>query len=107
MFVCLSLLPPMWIYVSYSMLLTGIAIAAAIVALLIYPTHYKKIALILWITGLSQIIMAGFLYYPYQIFIVFPSQSAVGLFALISGAVIVIYGTIKKKNIEGRSKISS
>jgi len=97
MFAYLSMVLPMWIYVSYSMVLTGIAIIAAIIALLIYPTHYKNIALILGITGLSQTIMAGFLYYPYHIFIFFPSQSAVGLFAIISGAAIAAYGTIKKK----------
>jgi hypothetical protein len=86
------------------MWLTGIAIVAGIIVFLIYPLHYKKIALTLGITGLLQIIMAGFLYYPFHIFIVFPSQSAIGLIALTSGAISIVYGTIKKN--KGQSKSS-
>ena len=101
----LSLVPPMWIYVNIFTLLTGIIILTGIIVLLIYPSQYKKIALLLGITGLFQIIISGFLYYPYTIFIVFQSQSVVGIFALTSGVAVAIYGTIKKKNIEGRSKL--
>ncbi len=97
MFTYLSFLPPMAIYVYYSMWLTCIVILAAIMALLIYPTYYKELALILGFTGLSQIIMAGFLYYPYHLFIFFPPQSVVGVFALASGVVVFIYGTLKRK----------
>lgn len=107
MFVSLSLVPPMWIYVSYSMWLTGIVTIAAIATVLIYPKHYKKIALTLGITGLLQIIMAGFLYYPSITFIVFPSQSAIGLIAITCGAIITIYGTVKKKNRKEHIKTSS
>jgi hypothetical protein len=97
MFVSLSLIPPMWIYVQYLTWLTGIIIMAAIVAMLAYPFHYKKVALLLGITGLSQVIISGFLYYPYHIFIVFPYEVACGLFALTSGVVIVTYSSIKKQ----------
>ena len=69
MFTYLSVLPPMWTYVYYSIWLTGIVIIAGIVTLLFYPIHYKKIALFTGITGLLEIIFAGFLYYPYTIFI--------------------------------------
>lgn len=97
MFTYLSVLPPMWTYVYYSIWLTGIVIIAGIVTLLFYPIHYKKIALFTGITGLLEIIFAGFLYYPYTIFIVFPAESAMGLIALTSGAIITIYGKLKMK----------
>ncbi len=106
MFAYLSFLPPMWIYVNYFTWLTGIVILVGLLAFWIFPSHYKKIALLLGITGLIQIIISGFVYYPYHIFIVVPLQLVfVGIFALTCGVVIAICGTIKKKNIEGRSKI--
>ena len=108
MFTSLTLIPQMLIYVNYLTWITGAVILAGLVALWIFPSHYKKVALLLGITGLIQIIISGFVYYPYHIFIVFPIHSVVvGSFALISGVIIAIYGTIKKKNTEGRSKTSS
>ena len=104
----LSLIPQMWIYVNYFTWITGVVILVGLVAMWIFPSHYKKIALLLGVTGLIQIIISGFVYYPYHIFIVFPLQSViVGLFALTSGAVIAIYGSIKRKKQKGTPKFLS
>jgi hypothetical protein len=97
LFVYLSLVPPMWMYVSYSMWLTGIVTIIGIVTFLVFPKYYRQIALMLGIIGLLQIIMAGFLYYPSITFIIFPSQSAIGLIAITCGAIITIYGIVKKE----------
>jgi hypothetical protein len=97
MFVFLSLIPPMWIYVQYFTWLTGLIIVTGLVALLAYPSHYKKVALIFGIAGLSQVIISGFLYYPHHIFIVFPYEVACGLFALTSGVIIATYSSISKQ----------
>jgi hypothetical protein len=86
-------------YVTYSIVITGIIIIASIVTFLIYPSHFKKIALILGITGLFQVIWAGFLNYPYIIFMVLPIQSTVGIIAITIGAAITIYGRIKRKTV--------
>ena len=99
MLASLSLVPSMWLYVSYFMLLTGIVTIIGIVAFLFFSKHYKKIAFILGITGLIQIVLSGFAYYPYYIFIVIPLQSvSVGIIALSIGTVVAIYGSIKEKN---------
>jgi hypothetical protein len=97
MFVLLSLIPPMWIYVQYFMWLTGIIIVTGLVALLAYPSHFKKVVLLFGIAGLSQVIISGFLYYPHHIFIVFPYEVACGLFALTSGVIIATYSSISKE----------
>ena len=97
MFASLSLPPPQWIYVNYATWLTGIIIVIGIIAWLSLPSQYKKIALLLGITGLFQVILSGFLYYPYHVFVVFPLEVACGLFALTSGVVIATHGLIKTK----------
>jgi hypothetical protein len=66
---------------------------------LFLPKQYKKIALLLGIIGLIQIILSGFVYYPYDIFIVIPIHFiAVGILALAIGTAVAIYGSIKEKN---------
>ena len=84
-------IPPMMIYVFYYTWLMGAFIIAGIVALLAYPAHYRKVALFWGITGLSQIVVSGFIYYPDFIFIVFP-YATLGLFALTCGIVMLTYG---------------
>lgn len=54
--------PPMWIYVYIFTLTTGIVIFAGLIALLIFPSHYKKTAVLLGITGLIQIIISSLVY---------------------------------------------
>ncbi|MDD3792839.1 MAG: hypothetical protein PHY74_06880 [Candidatus Bathyarchaeota archaeon] len=106
MFTLISLIPQMFIYINYLTWITGAAIAAGLIALWIFPSHNKKVALILGAIGIIQIISSGFAYYPHHIFVVFPLHSiAVGSVALISAAAIAMYGIIKKKNIELNSKI--
>ena len=86
-------IPPMWDYVQYYTWLMGAFIIAGIVALLAYPAHYRKVALFWGITGLSQIVVSGFIYYPDFIFVVFP-YATLGLFALTCGIVMLTYGFI-------------
>ena len=86
-------IPPMMIYVFYYTWLMGAFIIAGIVALLAYPAHYRKVALFWGITGLSQIVVSGFIYYPDFIFIVFP-YATLGLFALTCGIVMATYSSI-------------
>ncbi len=86
-------IPPMWDYVQYYTWLMGAFIIAGIVALLGYPAHYRKVALFWGITGLSQIVVSGFIYYPDFILVVFP-YAILGLFALTCGIVMLTYGSI-------------
>jgi len=86
-------------YVSYFMLLAGIVTIIGTVTFLFLPKQFKKVALMLVITGLIQIILSGFVYYPYYIFISIPLQFvAVGVIALTIGTAVAIYGSIKEKN---------
>lgn len=97
MFALLSLLPPQWIYVNYITWLTGIIVIIGIIAWLAFPSQYKKVSILLGTAGLFQVIVSGFLYYPYHVFFVFPIEVACGLFALTSGVVITTHGLIKTK----------
>ncbi|MDT8782393.1 MAG: hypothetical protein IAX22_07105 [Candidatus Bathyarchaeota archaeon] len=47
MFTLISLIPQMFIYINYLTWITGAAIAAGLIALWIFPSHNKKVALIL------------------------------------------------------------
>ena len=98
----------MYGYVSLFTWITGAVILIGLLILWIFPTHYKKVALLFWITGMIQIIISGFIYYPYHIFVVIPLPFVVvGIIALLSGALIAIYGSTKRKKVEDGSKNSS
>ncbi len=84
-------------YVNYITWLTGIIIIIGKIAWLALPSQYKKVSLLLGTVGLFQVIVSGFLYYPYHVFVVFPLEVACGLFALTSGVVIATHRLIKTK----------
>jgi hypothetical protein len=94
----LTIIPPMYGYVSFFTWITGAVILVGLLVLWVFPSHSKKAALLLGITGMIQIFISGFVYYPHHIFVVIPLQFVfVGIIALTSGAIIAIYGSIKRK----------
>jgi hypothetical protein len=98
MFTSMTLIPQTWIYVYYFTLITSAVLLIGLLALWIFPSHYKKVALLFGITGLIQINISGLAYYPYRIYEVFPF--VVGLLALIGGALIVIFAKLKRKTVK-------
>jgi len=92
-----SSLPIMSLYIVYFTVIMLTLILAGLFFLGKCPSQYKKVALLWVIIGLAQIVLAGLIFYPYNIF-VFPSITAFGLFTLTCGIIITTFSIMRTQS---------
>ena len=92
-----SSLPDTIIYVMYFAEFTVVTLLAGILALMVFPVHYRKVAIVWSIIGLIEVILSGLIFYPYNIF-EFHGVVAVGLLTLTCGAILITFSILKAQN---------